>query len=252
MANNKRVRSIKHFFRFFTVFPIVYFFVLIISMTVLSYAFARTSNYSLLITIIATGVVLVGLYIWFLIYITSRLNIVFIDGLYNTTVQNFETISRNQNRFFEYPNKGYAEIVALNDRVDNLKRELVGATLIPTTVGFEDIDLEYWDKERHLVKHESFLKELPNIIFKSQNYRNTLIEVYYDLSEEDLTAKDVDYIVGVLLRNFRNYSNYLFILPEDRRSIWLYLPRVDSLSKIKEQIEICIKECQIWWSHFRY
>lgn len=245
MANNKRVRSIKHFFRFFTIFPIVYFFVLIISMTVLSYAFARTSNYSLLIAIIATGVVLVGLYIWFLIYITSRLNIVFIDGLYNTTVQNFETISRNQNRFFEYPNKGYSEIVALNDRVDNLKRELVGATLIPTTVGFEDIDLEYWDKERHLVKHESFLKELPNIIFKSQNYRNTLIEVYYDLSEEDLTAKDVDYIVGVLLRNFRNYSNYLFILPEDRRSIWLYLPRVDSLSKIQEQIEICIKECSI-------
>ena len=121
----------------------------------------------------------------------------------------------------------------------------MGATLIPTTVGFEDIDLEYWDKERHLVKHESFLKELPNIIFKSQNYRNTLIEVYYDLSEEDLTAKDVDYIVGVLLRNFRNYSNYLFILPEDRKSIWLYLPRVDSLSKIKEQIEICIKECSI-------
>ena len=243
--NNKQVRSIKHFFRFFTIFPIVYFFVLIVSMTALSYAFADTRNYSLLIAIIATGVVLVGLYIWFLIYITSRLNIVFIDGLYNTTVQNFETISRNQNRFFEYPNKGYSEIVALNARVDNLKRELVGATLIPTNVGFDDIDLDYWDKERHLVKHESFLKELPNIIFKSQNYRNTLIEVYYDLSEEDLTAKDVDYIVGVLLRNFRNYSNYLFILPEDRKSIWLYLPRVDSLSKIKEQIEICIKECSI-------
>ena len=216
-----------------------------VSMTALSYAFADTRNYTLLIIIIAVGATLVGLYIWFLIYTTSRLNIVFIDGLYNTTVQNFETISRNQNRFFEYPNKGYSEIAALNTRVENLKRELVGATLIPTTVGFDDIDLDYWDKEKHLVKHESFLKELPNIIFKSQNYRNTLIEIYYDLPEEDLTVKDVDYVVGVLLRNFRNYSNYLFILPEDRKSIWLYLPRVDSLSKIKEQIEICIKECSI-------
>ena len=246
MANKvKKVRSIKRFFHFFTVFPIVYFFVLMVSMTALSYAFADTRNYTLLIIIIAVGATLVGLYIWFLIYTTSRLNIVFIDGLYNTTVQNFETISRNQNRFFEYPNKGYSEIAALNTRVENLKRELVGATLIPTTVGFDDIDLDYWDKEKHLVKHESFLKELPNIIFKSQNYRNTLIEIYYDLPEEDLTVKDVDYVVGVLLRNFRNYSNYLFILPEDRKSIWLYLPRVDSLSKIKEQIEICIKECSI-------
>ena len=247
MANrtNQKVHSIKHFFRFFTVFPIVYFFVLMVSMTALSYAFADTRNYVLLWVIIGVGTLLVGIYVWFLVYITSRLNIVFIDGLYNTTVQNFDTISRNQNRFFEYPNKGYSEIANLNNRVENLKRELVGATLIPTTVGFDDIDLDYWDKNRHLVKHESFLRELPNIIFKSQNYRNSLIEIYYDLSDEDLTAKDVDYVVGVLLRNFRNYPNYLFILPEDRKAIWLYLPRIDSLSKIKEQIEICIKECSI-------
>lgn len=247
MANrtNQKVHSIKHFFRFFTVFPIVYFFVLMVSMTALSYAFADTRNYVLLWVIIGVGTLLVGIYVWFLVYITSRLNIVFIDGLYNTTIQNFDTISRNQNRFFEYPNKGYSEIANLNNRVENLKRELVGATLIPTTVGFDDIDLDYWDKEKHLVKHESFLKELPNIIFKSQNYRNMLIEIYYDLTEEDLTVKDVDYVVGVLRNNFRNYSNYLFILPEDRKAIWLYLPRVDSLSKIKEQIEICIKECSI-------
>ena len=189
MANKvKQTHSIKHFFRFFTIFPIVYFFVLTVSMTILSYAFADTRNYSLLVVIIIVGVVLIGLYIWFLIYITSRLNVVFIDGLYNTTVQNFDTISRNQNRFFEYPNKGYAEINALNNRVEDLKRELVGATLIPTTIGFDDLDLEYYDKEKRLVKHQSFLKELPNIIFKSQNYRNTLIEIYYDLTEEDLTA----------------------------------------------------------------
>ena len=241
----RKPHSIKHFFRFFTIFPIVYFFVLLTSMTILSYAFADTRNYSFLVAIIIVGSVMLGIYIWFLVYITSRLNIVFIDGLYNTTVQNFDTISRNQNRFFEYPNKGYEEIVALNNRIEGLRRELVGATLIPTTVGFDDIDLEYWDKEKHLVKHESFLKELPNIIFKSQNYRNSLIEIYYDLPEEDLTAKDVDYVVGVLVRNFRNYANYLFILPEDRKAIWLYLPRIDSLSKIKEQIEICIKECSI-------
>ena len=247
MAQNKvkKAHSIKHFFRFFTIFPIVYFFVLMVSMTVLSYAFADTRNYYLLIAIIAVGTTLVGVYIWFLVYITSRLNIVFIDGLYNTTVQNFETISRNQNRYFEYPNKGYTEINALNGRLESLKRELVGATLIPTTVDFDDIDLDYWDKNKRLVKHESFLKELPNIIFKSQNYRNTLIEIYYDLTEEDLTAKDVDYVVGVLKNNFRNYNNSLFILPEDRKAIWMYLPRIDSLSKIREQIEICIKECSI-------
>ena len=76
-------------------------------MTILSYAFARTRNYTLLWVIIGVGSALIGLYIWYLIYITSRLNIVFIDGLYNTTVQNFDTISRNQNRFFEYLRRHY-------------------------------------------------------------------------------------------------------------------------------------------------
>ena len=241
----KQANSIKRFFHFFTIFPIIYFFVLTVSMTILSYAFARTRNYTLLWVIIGVGSVLIGLYIWYLIYITSRLNIVFIDGLYNTTVQNFDTISRNQNRFFEYPNKGYAEINALNQRVENVKRELVGATLIPTTVDFSDIELDYWNKEKRLVKHESFLKELPNIIFKSQNYRNTLIEIYYGLTDEDLTIKDVDYITGVLSRHFSSYPNYFFVLPEDRKSIWLYIPRIDSLSKLKEQIDMCIKECSI-------
>ena len=241
----KQANSIKRFFHFFTIFPIIYFFVLTVSMTILSYAFARTRNYTLLWVIIGVGSVLIGLYIWYLIYITSRLNIVFIDGLYNTTVQNFDTISRNQNRFFEYPNKGYAEINALNQRVESVKRELVGATLIPTTVDFSDIEFDYWNKEKRLVKHESFLKELPNIIFKSQNYRNTLIEIYYGLTDEDLTIKDVDYITGVLSRHFSSYPNYFFVLPEDRKSIWLYIPRIDSLSKLKEQIDMCIKECSI-------
>ena len=109
MAKSKKPRPIKYFFNFVTIFPIIYFFVLMATMTVLSYFYARTGGYVLLTILIIVGAVFLGFYVWYLVYMTSRLNIIFIDGLYNTTMQNFETISRNQNRFFEYPNKGYKE-----------------------------------------------------------------------------------------------------------------------------------------------
>jgi len=245
MAKIRKTRPIKRFFRFVTYFPIVYFVVLVTSMTILTYNYARKPSLILLIIIIAVGTFLILMYGLYMAYITIQMRRVFIDGLFATTVQNFEALSRNTNRFFEYPNKEYKEIVVLNEGVNLLRNRLVGATLIPTTVGFDDIGLEYWNKEKHIVKYDSFKKELPNIIFKSQNYRNILIEVYYELTEEDLTQKDVDYIVGVLSNNFSGYPNYLYILAEDRKSILLYLPRIDSLSKIKEQIETCMRETSI-------
>ena len=245
MAQEKKARPIKGFFRLVMIFPIVYFIVLVGTMTALTYAYARTDNYILLGFVIGAGAFFIALYAWYSVYTTIRLNRVFVDGLYNTTMQNFETIARNQNRFFEYPNKNFKEINTLNQRVETIKKSLVGATLIPINNGFDDIDLEYWNKDKHIVKFDSFKRELPNIIFKSQNYRNALIEIYYELTEEDLTQKNVDYLIGVLNRNFTDYPNYLYVLPEDRKSVILYLPRIEALSKIREQIETCIREASI-------
>ena len=228
-----------------TIFPIVYFVVFVGFLFVFSWQYAQTQNIEYLVVIIGYGALMVGVYIGYTIYSISQLNMLVVEGIFNTTVRNLESLSRNEGRFLDYPNKQYDEVVALNEHVETLRRELTGATLIPSTNNLEGIVLDYYNKDKNIVTFESFKRELPNIIFKSQNYRNIIIEVYYELTEEDLTQKDVDYIIGVLNNNFHDYEKPLYILADDRQSIYLYLPRIDSLSKINEQLETCLRQASI-------
>ena len=245
MENNKKTRSIRIFFRFATIFPIAYFIFLFVTMTLLSYFYATTNNLALLIIIIAYGGSMVAFYAVYTVYTVRQYNHIFISGLFNTTMRNFENITRNQRGFFEYPNKQYDEINILNAQIDTLRKELTGATLIPNVNNYEGVELDYIDKEMGLVTFESFKREISNIIFKSQNYRNIIIEAYYEIQDEVLTDKDVHYVIGVLKNNFNDYQSPLFALAEDRKSIYLYLPRIDTLSKINEQLETAMRSASI-------
>ena len=187
MENNKKTRSIRIFFRFATIFPIAYFIFLFVTMTLLSYFYATTNNLVLLIIIIAYGGSMVAFYAVYTVYTVRQYNHIFISGLFNTTMRNFENITRNQRGFFEYPNKQYDEINILNAQIDTLRKELTGATLIPNVNNYEGVELDYIDKEMGLVTFESFKREISNIIFKSQNYRNIIIEAYYEIQDEVLT-----------------------------------------------------------------
>ena len=204
MGKVKKPRPIKLFFRFVTIFPIAYFIVLVVVMTIFSWLYARTDNYTYLFIILGFGALMLVVYIAYTFYVVNRFNMVIIEGIYNTTVRNFENLTRNEGRFLEYPNKQYEEIITLNQHIDTLRSELSGATLIPSKNNYDGIVLDYWNKDKNIITFESFKRELPNIIFKSQNYRNVIVEVYYELTDEDLTQKDADYIIGVLSNNFHD------------------------------------------------
>lgn len=245
MVKSLKNRSIKIFFRFVTIFPIAFLIVFTLGGTLFTFFYARTDNMALFLALIIFSIAMIVLYGVFTFYVVRRFQVVFIKGLYGTTISNFENIARNENDFREYPSKHYKEIAELNEHVDVLRKELIGATLIPNENNFDDIELDYIDKEKHLVTFDSFKRELDNIIFRSQNYRNIIIETYYALEDETLTKKNIDYILKVLQDNFYDYEQPLYVLGEDNKSIYLYLPRIDSLSKIKEQLETCMRSASI-------
>ena len=245
MPKPGQTRSIKVFFRFVTAFPIAFFAVLVVVLTLLTFFYARTDNVAFFVALIAFAGFMIAFYAAYTVYVIRRFSGVFIKGLYGVTISNFENIARNQNDFREYPNKQYKEINALNEHVDVLRKELIGATLIPSENNFDDIELEYIDRGRNLVTFESFKRELENVIFKSQSFRNVIIETYYDLEEEGLTKKDINYIIKVLQDNFYDYEQPLYVIGEDQKSVYLYLPRIDSLSKIREQLETCMRSASI-------
>ena len=245
MANNKKTHSIKIYLRFVTIFPIAFFFVTATVITILTMLYTKSDNSAYLIALIASSAFLVALYAVYTVYVTKQFRQIFVKGLFRTTMKNFENIARNESNFVEYPNQQYEEIVELNNHVDVLRRELNGATLIPSESSYSTLQLEFVDIKKNIVTYESFKNELENIIFISQNYRNVLIEVYYDLGEEILTPKDTSYLFGVLRENFNDYQNVLYVVAEDKKSLFVYLPRIDTLSKINEQLETCMRNATV-------
>ena len=245
MAKTTKNRSIKIFFRFVMFFPIAFINIFAIVVALLAFFYARTDDPALFLATVIFAGAMIALYIAYSIYVMRQFRNVFINGLYGITISNFENIARNENDFREYPSKHYKEIAELNEHVDILRKELIGATIIPNENNFDDIALDYIDKEKNLVTFESFKREIDNIIFKSQNYRNIIIETYYELEDESLTKKNIDYIIKVLQENFYDYEQPLYVLDEDSKSIYLYLPRIDSLSKIREQLETCMRSASI-------
>ena len=238
-------RSITAFSRLIGIFPIVFFIVHSCGIIAFATAYITTQKMVYFIAAIIYGLLMAGLYIVFTVLTTKKFNALFVRGLYNITLFNLRNITDNENALIDYPNNTYEEFVSLNNEVNALKTELDNSTLIANTVDFSHINLDYVDVERNVVYLKSFKNNLEEIIFASQNYRNLLIELYYDLNEDKLTNKETDYLLNLMRKLFTGYQNVLYIVNENKKSLFFYFPRIDSLSKIREQLEIALKSATI-------
>ena len=246
MANQSRSsRSISHFFRFVTLFPILYFFTLVIVGGALTVLYIRLEDQLFFFILLGFSAVMLVLYILYAIYTSRRFQKVFFQGLYNVTIFNFKNISDNNNALINYPNAEYEEFDVLNEQINTLKSELDNATLISGSSDYSHINLNYLDYGSGIVTLASFKANLEYILFASQNYRNVLIELFYELGDDTLDDKEINLLFSLYRMNFHDYENTLYLLNEDRRSIFLYIPRIDSLSKINEQLETMIRSAAI-------
>ena len=242
---DKQKRSISTFFRQVNLFPFIAFILLILGVSIFAIIYVSTSNILFFYLLIAYAAIVIALFLVGAFYFTRRFNALFVRGLYSTTVFNLRNIVDNENALIDYPNQTYEEFVALNKQVETLKTELDNSTIIASTSDFSHINLDYVDVEKNIVTLRSFKENLEAVIFASQNYRNALVELYYDLNEDTLNQADQDYIITLLRKNFGDYRQFLLILNENQKSVLMYFPRIDSLSKIKEQLEITLKGATI-------
>ena len=238
-------RSMNAFFRQVSLFPFLAFIGLLIGIITFSVLFVALDNFLFLYLLIGYAVLFIALYVLGALYFTRQFKTLFVDGLYNTTVYNLRSIVDNENALVDYPQSDYEEFVTLNEQVDVLKTELDNSTIIASTSDFSHINLDFIDVDRNVVSLTSFKDNLEAIIFASQNYRNALVELYYDLNEDILDDHDQEYLITLLHKNFGDYRQLLIILNENNKSIFMYFPRIDSLSKIREQLETTLKSATI-------
>ena len=238
-------KSMQNFFRLMNILPVALLVVLILGVAIFSAIYIQNNNIVFLFILIGYAIIFIVGYIFFAVYSIRKFNELFVRGLYRTTVFNFKNIADNESGLVKYPNDSYNEFVLLNETVKDLQDELNYATLIASDNDFRHLNLEYLDVEKNVISLRSFKKNIEGIIFASQNYRNVIVELYYELGEDTLTGHEIDYLLTLLRKNFGDYQNVLYAISEDRCSIFIYFPRIDSLSKIQEQLETTLKSATI-------
>ena len=201
--NNKN-RSINRFFRFVTIFPIAYFVVFFAVSFVFAILSVRTDNALYLYFLIGFAVVMLALYISYAYYTSHHFQSLFVRGLYNVTTYNFKNISDNNNSLIYYPNSKYHEFAILNNQISSLKTELDRSTFISGDSGYSLINLDYIDIENNIITFDSFKLNFEAIIFASQNYRNVIIELFYELGEDYLT--DLEIILMIIIMPYTLYQ----------------------------------------------
>ena len=237
--------SITSFFRTVNIFPFVCLIALVAGVSAFSAIYITTGNILFFYILIAYSVLIIAFYLVGTFRLSHRFNALFVRGLYNTTVFNLRNITDNENALIDYPNNSYEEFVSLNQQVETLKAELDYSTLITSTADFSHINLDYLDVDNNVVTLRSFKENLEAIIFASQNYRNALVELYYELNEDTLNSLDKDYLIALLKKSFGDYRQLMIIVNENAKSLYMFFPRIDSLSKIREQLETTLKSATI-------
>ena len=237
--------SVKAFSRLIGIFPVAFFILHSVGLSIFASLFVFKQERIYFFLAIGYGVFMAALYIVFTVLTAKKFDSLFINGLFKTTLYNLRNVTDNENGLEDYPKDAYQEFVQLNDEIDTLRKELNNSTLISNTADFAQFNLDYYDAEHNVVYLKSFKKNLEQIVFASQNYRNLLIELYYDLNDDKLTKQEIDYLITLMRKYFGNYQDIVYIVNENKKALFFYFPRIDSLSKVREQLEIVLKSATI-------
>lgn len=198
-----------------------------------------------LISLIVVSAIFAITYTFLIIYVVRKLKSAIYDDLYKKTLINAKKISQDDVNLEKYSNTKYEEINELDLATQEVKDKLNSSILVSTTFDYDLINLEYIDKEKSLISYDELKKKMKSIIFISQSYRNVVIEVYYNLKKSSLDEENKNYLLELYSDVFKGYQNKLFAFSNDNTSLYIYLPVIDSFSRIKEQLEMSINYSSI-------
>ena len=235
MEKNKKMKSIDKAFKLAIYIPLGVLSIALVGSLALSVSYAYTQNQTLLFVLGGYLMVMVILYIFLTTLIVSRIRVVFRDGLYGVTKTFINDMANNVPTEIAYPDCDIKEIVELNTDLKTLQAQFNNATLISRDLSKAYIPLEYINREIRYVKLESFKQYLASLVYSAQNYRNVLLEVYYDLNDDVLTLEEQERILNKLNTVYSDYSHVLFMLNENSTGFYVFIPHIDSFARIKEQ-----------------
>ena len=245
MRKIDKIKNIRSSFRLVTIIPAFVLLVMLAIFALFISLYMSTDNRVFLFVLIGLLVFLGAGYIVLCFFAVKFFYRVFYFGLYEVTGKNLRMLADGRSDLEHYPMVDILEVKELNEKTEHVKTVLENAYLVTHTPDFSKIDLEYIDEKKHLITIQSMRKNMPNLIFLSQSFRNVIIEVYYEFEEGELSPENEGYILNVFYNTFKDYKNFLFAFRENHRSLLIYLPVIDNFSRIEELLTLKSKDLSV-------
>lgn len=245
MIMNKK-KGLLQTYRIYIFIPVLIVGIILISAIVLFLIYSFTQSIAPLIVLAVIATLTLGSYIVFFIRANRKLSKTFYHQLYETTVDNLNKIKNNDTNLSTYGQSDIKEIQKLDEITESVKSKLDSAYLIVKSPDYSAIDLEYVGGRKDLITYRSFRKNLQNIIFVSQSYRNVIIDVFYDMPDEsDLTDADRERIFELYRNVFAERESVLFCFAEKEPSMLIYIPTIDSFKEIEEKLNYAVTSSSV-------
>ena len=242
---NHKSRSMKTTFVLAIVLPgIILTLIMAATLTFgLLLAFTGESIYQNLLLIVDAALIFV--YITVSIFEVRYLHGVYQQGLYEVSRTNLKRLAHGDHNLLSYPDENITEMKEMNQVLNEVSLRWKTSVLYSANPDYSLIDIEYVDTEKHVVSFQYFRDHLPTLIHLSTSFTVGVLCLHYDLVREVLTDEEKEHLLFQAEKGFSFIPGRLFAFGTDGRSLYCYLPGLDSMRIVKERILEFAAECTV-------
>lgn len=240
MKKNNLV-SIKSFIKEKIIILSFLFLALIVSAIFCVAASYLVSNKIALIVFYLVLFALIFILLTFIIVNSISLYKVCYDDAYKVILDNLTKFAKFGNDLNYINNKDVAEFNEINKVFKSISKNYNGVSLINKKSGYSSLNLNFLDEQKRFISEDELLNNIEKIILVNECFKNALIEINYELEDEELVEAEITNIEKYINRRL-GYENMLIAIKNDRKGLYLYVPCFDSLSQLQEELVTLVKD----------
>ncbi|MCR5185255.1 MAG: EAL domain-containing protein [Bacilli bacterium] len=246
MAKTHKLRSIRHLSLLMAIIPAIILSLALIGTVIFSILYIKQEKDLFLYILIGYDVVLFIAYALSYYFLIRLVDQVYSDGLYRVTASVLKDLSNNVKNEEVYPNEyKIREFDELNKNLKGIRTTFDNSTLISLPLNLANIPFEYINQDLRYITLKSFKDNLRQLIYCAQNFRNAIVEVFYDIEDDRLENEEFLYVVKVLKKTFADFDDILFAPNENNDGVYAFIPHLNSFSRTKEYLLGAMRELGI-------
>lgn len=159
------------------------------------------------------------------------------NNLYDKTNENYNKIANFEGNLNYYEHGDTVkEFQLLNDKIDEINSFFNSSMIMPVSVDYDKIALEYVEPEnKKLITLDSFIKYHKDFVLQTELFRNAFIFFYYNVQEGFMTDEDYQLLYNNIIEEFDG-DQILLAKDEKKSGYLLFLPFIDSLTCLEERL----------------